>query len=194
MLPHFSVYPNSSIGKCRDPFLVSVKYVFSFQCAFVRNLKVLFVSMKVWCKAICTFYFCCLSPSLSHLIHLRALSFSLSLSLFLYLSFSLSFFLSFLSLYLSFSLFFLIPFSISFSALSPSSHSTVKATAVGSSSVVLQQFVYESQWMSLKMGLSRTESFHPTTKTKSNDGKIKCTFTCYIKMCYYLHKWGWIFR
>ena len=47
MLPHFSVYPNSSIGKCRDPFLVSVKYVFSFQCAFVRNLKVLFVSMKV---------------------------------------------------------------------------------------------------------------------------------------------------
>ena len=177
MLPRFSVYPNSSIGKCRDPFLVSVKYVFSFQCAFVRNLKVLFVSMKVWCKAICTFYFCCLSPSLSHLIHLRALSF--------FLSFSLS---------LSFSLFFLIPFSISFSALSPSSHSTVKATAVGSSSVVLQQFVYESQWMSLKMGLSRTESFHPTTKTKSNDGKIKCTFTCYIKMCYYLHKWGWIFR
>ena len=127
-------------------------------------------------------------------IYALFLSFSLSLSLFLYLSFSLSFFLSFLSLYLSFSLFFLIPFSISFSALPPSSHSTVKATAVGSSSVVLQQFVYESQWMSLKMGLSRTESFHPTTKTKSNDGKIKCTFTCYIKMCYYLHKWGWIFR
>ena len=47
MLPRFSVYPNSSIGKCRDPFQVSVKYVFSFQCAFVRNLKVLFVSMKV---------------------------------------------------------------------------------------------------------------------------------------------------